>query len=70
MICHVCNKNPVTLKGASTCSLKCASELNGDDPETIKTRLGAEVYRVYTICRNEKERLQKEWQKANPGLML
>jgi hypothetical protein len=70
MICSLCKHQPVTLKGASTCSLKCATELNGEDPEPVKTRLLAEAYRVDTICRNERERLQKLWKQSNPGLML
>lgn len=67
MICSVCKTNPVTIQGASTCSLKCATELNGEDPEPVKTRLIAEVYRVDMVCISERERLQREWYRANPG---
>jgi hypothetical protein len=70
MLCKVCELKPVSLRGASTCSLHCATTLCGEDPEPVKTRLLAEAYRVDTICRNERERLQKLWKQSNPGLML
>lgn len=68
-ICQVCKTKPVTMQGASTCSLKCASELNGDDPEVIRDLLSEEIYRIDTVCKSERERLQAEWRRANPGLM-
>lgn len=67
MICSVCKTKPVTIRGASTCSLRCATILCGEDPEPVKTRLLAEVYRVDMVCISERERLQREWKMANPG---
>lgn len=69
MLCQVCKAKPVTIQGASTCGLECATILCGEDPEPVKTRLLAEVYRVDMVCISERERLQAEWKNANPGLM-
>lgn len=67
MICSVCKTKPVTIQGASTCGLECATIACGEDPEPVKTRLLAEVYRVDMVCISERERLQREWKLANPG---
>ena len=67
MICSVCKTKPVTIRGASTCSLKCATILCDEDPKPVKTRLLAEIYRVDMVCISERERLQREWKNANPG---
>lgn len=39
MICRVCQLKPVTTYGSTVCSLKCASEDNGDDNSLIAMRL-------------------------------
>jgi hypothetical protein len=69
MICSVCKTKPVTIQGASTCSLRCATEACGDDPELVQKRLREQVQEVNNICISERERLQAEWRRANPGLM-
>lgn len=66
-ICSVCKQRPVTIQGASTCSLKCATEACGDDPNLVEKRLRDQVQEVNNICISERERLQREWKLANPG---
>lgn len=39
IICRVCESRPVTTYGSTVCSLKCASEDNGDDNSLIAIRL-------------------------------
>ena len=38
-LCFVCKVNPIKMKCASVCSLKCACVLNGDDYSAVKARL-------------------------------
>lgn len=39
MICSICKINRVTLPHATTCSLKCACDLNWDSYELVRARL-------------------------------
>jgi hypothetical protein len=39
MICRICKLKPVTTYGSTVCSLKCASDDNGDDNSLIAIRL-------------------------------
>jgi len=43
MICKVCQLKPVSLRGASTCSLTCATLLCGDNPIDVHIRLKAVI---------------------------
>lgn len=65
MLCQICQLKTVSLRGVSTCSLECATIACGEDPEPVKTRLGAEVYRVNMVCIAERERLIAEIKKPN-----
>ena len=62
MICQVCKTNPVTIRGASTCSLKCATEL--DNKAAVKQNRPSDTFEVI------RDRLPESWKRANPGLML
>lgn len=69
MLCKICKTKPVTIQGASTCSLRCATEACGDDPSLVEKTLKDQVHEVNMVCISERERLQAEWKRANPGLM-
>lgn len=38
-LCTVCKINPIKMKCASVCSLKCACYINGDNYETIMANM-------------------------------
>ena len=42
-LCFVCKVNPIKMKFASVCSLKCACYINGDSYETILKNMHAEI---------------------------
>lgn len=71
IMCSICNKNPVTLRGCKTCSLTCATLACGDNPIDVNVRLRDEVSKAksrgISPRMNRADTLQKEWQKANPG---
>lgn len=83
MICSVCKTKPVTVRGASTCSLRCATiwdnlcaakQGRDSDPYEViekrlpvKTKLPDQANKIENICISERERLQREWHRANPG---
>lgn len=42
-LCFVCKVNPIKMKAASVCSLKCACYMCGDNYELIMANLRIEV---------------------------
>lgn len=71
MICSVCQKNPVTLKGCKTCSLTCSTLACGDNPLDVNVRLRDEVAKAKSLGisprMNRADTLQNIWKQANPG---
>jgi len=50
MICSVCKTNPVKLRHATTCSLKCSCDLNWDSYELVRARLTNAVAMAKLAC--------------------
>jgi hypothetical protein len=63
-LCQVCKQNPVTLKGASTCSLKCSLVLDKQDPKPVMERLKAETDKA------KSRGISPRMNRANAGLLL